>query len=183
MFALTPFVSLLLALALSVGSPVHPHNPKAIVLQGAAGKVTVTYFTVPFNEERLKDLKPGFVWHLGRAALETDVPLKSGDETISAGKYRINIVRGDSADDWSIQLESSARAVEAAAGQNDKIALATEPFKMVHDEHLSIIALSSGYATVKRGSTEPTDGMEIVLRLSFGDLHRQLPLKEVYEKK
>ena len=35
-------------------TPLHPHHPKSIVIGGAAGKVTISYFTVPFNAKHLK---------------------------------------------------------------------------------------------------------------------------------
>jgi hypothetical protein len=103
--------------------PVHPHLPKAIVVGGAAGKTTLLYFTVPYNPEHLKDLQPGFQWHLGFAQLETEVPLQVGSTTVASGKYKCDVRRGDSGDQWSLVLTNSEFANANFAWQRAKAGL------------------------------------------------------------
>ena len=76
------FTSLLALLAIAL-PPMHPHVPKAIVLQGAGGKTTLTYFTVPYNPEQVKTLPNGAEWHLGYANLEVGMPMELVIETLS----------------------------------------------------------------------------------------------------
>ena len=109
-------VTLLAASLLPLGStpPAHPHVPKAIVIGGAAGKVTVTYFTVPFNAEHLKDLKDGFVWHLGFAGLDTEVALQAGSTKIPKGRYGMTVKYAAGANGgegtWSARLVDASLA-------------------------------------------------------------------------
>ncbi len=208
----SPIFSVVLPVLMAV-SPViapHPHNPKGLVVGGAGGKVTVTYFTVPFNPDQLAKIKPGMSWHLGFAAFETEVPLRAGDSEIPAGKYKLN---GKLAKDgkWQIQLaswdlidaqsklrrarRSASNGSVAAADRvkelqatvealtekhKDGIVIAADDFKAEQDEHLTMTLINRGFNTVRRGSAEPKSGVEFSLRVSFGDLHRSIDITEVF---
>lgn len=200
---------LALALALAAVAVPHPHYPKAIKLHGAAGMLTVTYFTVDFNQVRLDEAKPGFDWHLGYAELATAVDLACGDVTVAKGAYKLNTRRGEGADTWSAVLvpkrlwtaqianRRAARAGEAAveeakaalevveaelktAGVPAEIVLPLAPFTAAEAEHLTLMGVHYGYATVERGSEQPAGGMECGVKISFGGLHRELKLVEAF---
>ena len=207
MFVIQPLVDLLVAFLPFL--PVHPHHPHAITMQGAAGQATVTYFTVPYNAEHLADLDSGFVWHLGFAGFNTEVPLKCGDISIPKASYKLNVIRGEGDDDWSVQLlpfdlyraemvfaraKRSGRNVEEASAALDSVkeklaeagiagalTLPTSSYDADSDEHLAMVSIFYGYSTLQRGSTEPRGGMKFDLRFGFGDLHKEVKLEEVYE--
>ena len=193
----------------------HPHVPKAIVLGGAAGKITCSYFTVPYNPEHLEGLKAGFRWHLGFAALDSEVPLTCGDVKIPPGKYKLDIRlvegKGDAAK-WEgvlklITLVTAESAVQRAGRQSNEakekaekalaelkakleaegkvgeVTLPTSVFQAASDEHLVMRVISDGFETVSRTSVEPKSGIEFTLRLGWGDLHRELTLKESFAKR
>jgi hypothetical protein len=203
---LAAFISL--AAAAAVPSP-HPHDPKAVKLQGAGGMVTVLYFTVQFNATHLTELKPGFDWHLGFAELNAAVDLRCGDARIAKGVYKLNARRGSSAGDWNAvlvpsRLWSARRAVARAqrvggdaeteakaalemveselreSGAPAETVLPLSEFQDTNAEHLAVVGLHYGYATTERGSDQPASGMECGIRVSFGDLHRELKLTEVF---
>lgn len=202
-----PVVSTLLQFALAAFPFVtaHPHVPKALVIGGAAGKVTVTYFTVPYNPERLRGLKPGFSWHLGFAALRTEVPLEIGDAVVPPGHYKLNAKLGENG--WNFELVDfqlaqaamraqfarGARAEQArqryeelkkrlaGTGRDKVLAVAAEDYRAGEDEHLSMLAVLEGFTTVRRFSEEPREGVAFVLRVGFGDLHRAFSVREKFE--
>lgn len=211
---LLPFVAVfsLAAAMAAVAVPSHPHNPKAIKLHGAAGLVTVLYFTVEFNPDRLTDLKPGFDWHLGYAELNTEVDLMCGEVKVPKGTYKLNTRRGEAADVWTSVLvpsrlwkargavrqaarrgaeaETEAKAalevVEAelkASGAAHEYELPFTEFAAAKAEHLEIVGIHSGYDTTARGSDAPAAGMQCSVRVSFGDLHHELKLTEVFVAK
>ena len=105
---LSPIFSVVLPVLMAVSPSIapHPHNPKGLVVGGAGGKVTVTYFTVPYNPDQLAKARPGMSWHLGFAAFETEVPLRAGDTDIPAGKYKLNSQLSEDGKEWHIQLTS-----------------------------------------------------------------------------
>jgi hypothetical protein len=207
MFATLTILELLFYAALATVG-VHPHEPKALVLQGAGGKLTVTYQTVPYNAERLRSIEPGFVWHLGFATLDTEVALRSGEVDVPAGRYSLGARRGEEGGDWEpvltpfelvraqAALRSAQRrgegieearaglaAIEVELGDRGvptSIPLESRPRSAPHDAHLEIAVLFGGYNTQTRGSVEPTGGMGLTLRIGFGDLHRDVPLVEVF---
>ncbi len=205
------FLQTLVALAaLALAVPYHPHNPKALKLHGAKGMVTVTYFTVPFNAEHLTALKPGFDWHLGYATLETQVELICGEQKVAPAKYKLNVRRGADKDAWTAvlvpaDLARAEGAVQRARRQGDdavkeaqgkldvlkaslqekgianETVLALTSFEAKADEHLTLVGIHHGYDAVARFSEEPAGGMHCSLRFSFGDLHRDLDLREVFD--
>jgi hypothetical protein len=188
---------------------VHPHHPKAIVVGGAAGKVTLTYFTVPYNGEQLeRNAKDGFSWHLGFAVLDSEVPLVAGQTAVPAGRWKWDVrCAGEPKDQrWDVQLVpfelwqarrarrgeakeaadqqlADARAKVMAAGLPEEVLLPTVAIQGAAAEHLTVGVMHSGYAAVERFSTKPQDGVELTVRMSFGSLHRELGLKEKFEVK
>ena len=186
----------------------HPHVPKALLVHGAAGKITVTYFTVPHNPEQVATLQAGRAWHLGFAALDTEVTLRSGQVQVPAGKYKLNVLRGEENDsEWRVELvpaelmalsrpsrrnESDEQKAEreqklaelkvqmTQRNQPERILLPLQTFAAANAEHLALEAVLQGYTTQRRNSIEPAGGVQLTLRMSFGDLHRSLALDEVY---
>lgn len=217
MFQLSPLADVLLGLLASfapslapLAKAVHPHNPKALIMQGAAGKATVTYFTVPYNPEHLKDLDAGFEWHLGFAGFQCETATKIGGVDVPAGRYKMGVVRGETADDWDLLLEpwdvfqaqrglqrarrggdveaaekalAEAKAALEEAGTPARIVAPTASVKGADAEHLEVVALFRGFDTAQMFSTTPAGGMSMTLRMDFGDLHREVEVVEVFEKK
>ncbi len=188
----------------------HPHHPKTLIMAGVNGKVTVQHITVPFNAEHLKDLQPGFSWHLGFAQLSTDIPLGFGDITVQPGKYKMDVHRGDKDDSWSVALypaelmrarwavrrasrqgEEAVQAAKtklaelqkelAAKGQKEYL-LPAESYAEEHQEHLILYSINRGYARKGRQDQEALTGMDCSLRLSFGDLHQEIRFIEQLPK-
>jgi hypothetical protein len=128
-------LAVLFPLAAALVPPAHPHHPKAVVVGGAGGKVTFLYFTVPHNPQRLADLQDGFQWHLGFAWLDSKIALQSGESTIPAGRYKLDVRRGASGDQWSAVLVDGewadasnavrrAKATLSRGGSEDDVAAA-----------------------------------------------------------
>lgn len=204
MTLVTWFVAFALAVAgswLAPGIP-HPHVPKAIVAAGAGGKVTVQWFTVPFNAEHLAKLDDGFEWHLGFASLTNEVPLLAGDVAIPAARWKLDVLRGAGADDWSVLLtpfelwqsrrtardnpavaEEIARLTKdlAERGVPERVVVPSVAFASDDAEHLAMELLLAGYTARARFSAEPAGGMDFALRLHFGTLHRSAAFTEVFE--
>jgi hypothetical protein len=162
----------------------HPHHPQAIKIGGVKGDILVTYTTMPYNPERLKELKPGFSWHLGYAQLKTDVPLNVGETKVPAGTYKFNSQLNKDGKAWTLELQNldlmqakgqvmraqrrgdeaavtkaqdNVKMVEAKlkkAGISAVIALPTSAFKAEDDEHLTIHAINRGWTTAGRRTTD-----------------------------
>ena len=183
-------------------TPLHPHHPKSIVIGGAAGKVTISYFTVPFNAKHLKGKPSGFEWHLGGAQLNTEVPLRVGDVDVPAGEYSLHARLGDQEGVWNFVLQNRevarelqqarrrARNSETARAKYEELkkeaakaslVLIAKDCKMAHEEHLNMLAINHGYIRTDRRSMDPAGGVEFSLRVSFGDLHRELKITEEFE--
>jgi hypothetical protein len=178
----------------------HPHVPKAIVLQGAGGKTTLTWFTVPYNADQVQSLPNGKDWHLGFAALDVGMPLRCGDTAIPVGSYKLNVRRDAQGEFSELQLVPVAllrarggrnqpadpaqlEAVQkdlAARGIPEHIDLPAAKFADGDAEHLEFLVLNRGFETVQRGSAEPKGGASFTLMATFGDLHRKLDLVEVF---
>ena len=164
---------------------------------------------MPYNPDHLASLKPGFDWHLGFATFETQVELTCGEQKVATGKYKLNVRRGDDKDAWSVVLvpfeltraengvrsarrngedavkeaQAALEAVRAdlkAKGTASETVLTITKFEAGNAEHLGMIGIHHGYDTVQRFSEEPASGMHCSLRVSFGDLHRELDLHEVF---
>lgn len=199
----SPFPSLATLLALAVPL-LHPHVPKAIVLQGAAGRTTLTYFTVPYNPEQVKTLPNGADWHLGYANLDVGVPMLSGSTAIPVGKYKLNVLhdqqgefsrfvlvptellaaaragRGQKADPTKLDAVKQALA---AKGIPERIELTAEKSDGKNAEHLGFAMRTEGYEAVARGSAEPKGGATFTIFADFGDLHRSFELVEQFAAK
>jgi hypothetical protein len=178
----------------------HPHVPKAIVLQGAGGKTTLTWFTIHFNPEQVKTLPNGATWHLGFAALDVGMPLRAGATPIPVGKYKLDVLRDAQGEFSELQLVpmellrargrrdqpadpaamEAAKKALAARGVPELIRLLAAKFDDPFAEHLEFFAITRGYETVERGSAEPKGGASFTLMATFGDLHRKVELVEVF---
>lgn len=202
-------IGFLLPLILAFPPLAHPHVPKALVMGGASGTVKVLYFTVPWNASHLAEVGPGFEWHLGYAVLATEVPLRVGDVELPAGSYDLDARLGQEEAQWDIvlhdrelrQLERTARRAERrgdteaaeearqrADARRQELGraaggwlLPARPFDAPEDEHLTMTAVLEGYRAAARWSDEPAGGIEFVLRVGFGDLHRQVRFEEDFE--
>jgi len=160
----------------------HPHHYQAIKIGGVKGNITLTYFTVPYNPEELKGRKPGFTWHLGGAALKTNVPLKVGDVNVPAGQHKLNCRLNKDGETWTLELQNgelvrAKRQIWRARRQGDEavakaretvkaleaklkedgvpanIALPTSTFKADDEEHMIMYAINRGWETTGRGRT------------------------------
>lgn len=170
-------ISSVLAVLLQVLAPFsasfeHPHHPQAIVVGGAAGSVTLMYMTVPFNADHLEGLEPGFDWHLGFPMVDTEVPLTVGDVQVPAGKYALNARLGEDEGAWDFVLKT----------REDEYVLPAKSFEAAHDEHLTMVIHHHGFNTTKRRTADPAGGVVFTLRVSFGDLHREVTITEAFEK-
>lgn len=197
-----PSLVLLLFASISLGLPVvHPHVPKAIVLQGAGGKATLTWFTVPYDKDQVATLPNGAEWHLGFATLDVAMPLASGKTVIPFAKYKLNALR-DGQGEFSqfVLIPSELMAARRAPrGQNpdqtkieavtkdlakrgipERIELEAAKSTGKDAEHLAFAVLNHGYEAVERGSATPKGGASFTLFADFGDLHRTLDLVEQY---
>jgi len=189
-------------LAAFPSTPPHPHHPKSIVIGGAAGKITVAYMTVPFNAEHLKGKEAGFEWHLGYAQLNTEVPLRIDEVDVPAGQYVLKARLGDAPGAWNFVLQDQkfsqqlqqarrrARNSDAARdayeelqkkAKESELLLVAHDFKNEDDEHLTMVAINHGYNRESMRSMEPGGGVEFSLRVSFGDLHREVKIAEEFE--
>jgi hypothetical protein len=195
---LFPSLAALLALAMPL---LHPHVPKAIVLQGAGGKTTLTYFTIPYNPEQVKTLPNGADWHLGYANLDVGMPMLAGTTRIPVGKYKFNVLRdpqgefskfvlvpaemlaasraprGQKADPAKVE---AAKKELAAKGIPERIEFAIEKADGKDAEHLVFAMMTEGYEAVARGSAEPKAGASFTIIANFGDLHRKVELVEEF---
>jgi hypothetical protein len=181
MFTPQLLVQVLAALLSSAAVPVpHPHYSKAIVMPGAGGKVTFTYFTVPYNAEHLKELKDGFVFGRGTVGMQSEVPLTIGGKTFPAGNYALTPVCGKTKDEWSLRIGAPRGRGRQAAEATEPVDVQMKSTKADHDEHLAVAVISNGFATARRGSTEPTGGVTGQIRIGFGDLHQIVALEEVF---
>ncbi|MFO1051486.1 MAG: hypothetical protein U1F36_04685 [Planctomycetota bacterium] len=195
------FQSIVALLALSFP---HPHVPKAIVMQGAGGKTTLMYFTVPYNPEQVKNLPNGTEWHLGYAALEVGMPMMAGTTRIPVGTYKFNVLhdaeggftkfvlvpadllaasrapRGQQPD---AQKLAAVKADLAAKGIPERIEFACETVPGKDAEHFGFAMMTEGYEATKRGSAEPKGGASFTLFANFGNLHRSAELVEEFPVK
>ena len=173
-----PFLPIVAGLALASVPPVsptpHPHFTRATIVAGVKGNLQVTYRTVPFNADNLKDLDPGFINNVGGAQMTTTMALTCGDVKVPAGTYRVNAQLGSDGKSWSIAL------TPPRGQEGDTLVLPSKAFSGAPQEHLMVSALSLGYLTETRGSTEAAEGVEGELRLSFGSMHAAAAFKEDY---
>lgn len=201
LLAQLPFLAAILSLSLPIA---HPHVPKAVVMQGAGGKATLTYFTVPHNAEQVKTLPNGAEWHLGFANLDVAMPLMAGTTRIPVAKYKLNVLH-DHQGEFSkfvlipSDLLAAGRAPRGqkpdpakqdavkkdlvARGIPERIELAADKFDSKNAEHLRFAVMTDGFEAVERGSAEPKSGASFVIFADFGDLHRKVELVEEFPVK
>lgn len=195
---LFPSLAALLALAMPL---LHPHVPKAIVLQGAGGKTTLTYFTIPYNPEQVKTLPNGADWHLGYANLDVGMPMLAGQTRIPVGKYKFNVLRDQQGEFSKFVLVPAEilAASRAPRGQKpdpakleavkQELAAKGIPARIEFDlekcdgklaEHFGFAMMTEGFETVARGSAEPKGGAAFTIIANFGDMHRKVELVEEF---
>ncbi|HEX5053275.1 MAG TPA: hypothetical protein VFZ65_15980 [Planctomycetota bacterium] len=201
MITLPSFAAMLLA-SLPLALPfLHPHVPKAIVVQGAGGKATLTWFTVPYNKDQVATLPNGAEWHLGFATLDVAMPLAAGKTVVPVAKYKLNVLR-DGQGEFSkfvlipTELIAARRAPRGQQPDQAKVdavkkdlasrsipeRLELEAAKSAGKdaEHLDFAILTRGFEAVERGSANPKGGVSFALFADFGDLHRTLELVEQF---
>ena len=167
-----PFLPIVAGLALA-SSPAHPHMTKATIVPGVKGKVVVTYLTVPYNPDNIKDLEPGFVFSAPAAQVKTDMALVAGNVKIPAGEYALKARLDDNGKTWSVML--------VPGGENAKpLILPSKPFAAAKTDSLLVSAVINGYLTESMGSTEAAGGVAGELRISFGDLHTGFAFVEAF---
>ena len=181
----------------------HPHNPKAVVLHGAGGKVaTLNWFTVPFNAEKVAGLTTSD-WHLGFAWLDVHQPLMVGKGTVPPHSYKFDVRRNDAGkfthlvltpkelDPWrrprgESRADQEARVARAreelrAKGIPTEVLIPVTERKGQPDaEHLEMVALTRGYARESSRSPRPTGGAAFELWLDFGPYHVSGAVGEVW---
>ncbi len=164
-----PILDLLLALVASVPA-VHPHNPMAITFSGAQGKATLSVRTLPFNPDTVA-AGGNFSW-LG--AITSEMDLMVGDVNVPAGAYSLNVPAAAGS--------AFTEAVFAVRG-GDSITVPITAFEAPEREHkdLEVVLINKGFTTTGMRSTTPSAGATFVMKLSFGDINRQLELKEVFK--
>ena len=158
----------------------HPHYTKVIVMPGAGGNVSFTYFTVPFNAEHLKGLEAGFAFGRGSVGMESEVPLTIGGKTFPAGTYALTPVRGEASDEWSLRVGPPRRRGQQATEATEPVEVPMKATKSDHSEHYAVAVISEGFATTGRRSKEPKTGVTGQLRIGFGDLHQIVAFAEVF---
>ncbi|MCB9872437.1 MAG: hypothetical protein H6836_03890 [Planctomycetes bacterium] len=187
--------------------PRHPHHPKKTIVTGVHGKVTLSWFTVPFNAQKAKELEPGYEWNRG-FRLVTEVPLQCGGVTLKAGSYGLGFRLGKDGS-WSTVLHDASgqkvrgelrgltrrmRQVERGSaeatelrkkieGLRSQVAAAThvlpsKKFAGEHAEHLTLYAINYGITLKDRRDATPVSGVEAEVRVSFGDLHTSFRVLE-----
>ena len=116
--------------------------------------------------------RSGTDWYLGFAELNTKMDMTSGSVKIPAAAYQVN-VRRDADGGFT-------KAVLKREGGDD-IVLPLSTYEAPEDEHLTFRVMNHGYISAAMRSTEPASGAEFTIMMSFGDLHRKLDLKEVFD--
>jgi hypothetical protein len=93
----------LMAVGFAGVAAAHPHFKKTVTASLPGAEVTITYNTVPANEEHARTAKVGDLLRPGRASLKLGAELKVGKATVPAGDYTIGVIKnGDK--DWTLAL-------------------------------------------------------------------------------
>jgi hypothetical protein len=137
----------------------HPHFRKTVSANMKGLDLKLQYTTLPYNELRLKEVTPGFVFHCGRAKLTVEGETSSANNKIVAGGYLVR-AQAKSLDEWTLYL-----IPEAAAGDPSKpdlskgLALETNTLTKQSDNAHLDLNLTGGHG--------PTNG-KLVLSVAFG---------------
>ena len=196
---MTPLLSALLALFLVPSVVPHPHVPKVLTVQGAAGELSFRYFTVPYSQEQFDNanMTEGDSWHLGFASVRSEVAFTFGGAEVPAGTYKLDGVQGETQDDWSLRL-TPFELMRARRGGEEAIAAATAELEERGvkaeyridarvelsnqiEEHLDFEVGLRGYRAADIRSFEPTGGVTGNFRLSFGKWRLQAAFAETFE--
>ncbi|MEO0477914.1 MAG: hypothetical protein AAF196_00395 [Planctomycetota bacterium] len=196
-----PLLNALLALFLVPAVVPHPHVPKVLTVQGAAGELSFRYFTVPYSQEQFDNanMGEGDSWHLGFASVKSEVPFSFGGAEVPAGTFKLDAVHGETADDWSLRLvpfemmRAQRGGEEAMAEAKKKLAeMGLEPEYRIDthvetsnqvEEHLDFEVGLRGYRAVDIRSFEPDGGVTGNFRLAFGKWRLSAAFAETFEPK
>ena len=183
--------------------PAHPHHPKMTQMACVNGKISLSWFTVPFNAEQVaKNKRPNYLWNRG-FTFETSVALTCGDVSVPVGSYALGFQLDAEAKDWGVillpsegvnlkrQLRNAKRRgndtaqIEARLAEFKKkgltdIALPCAKFAGAHAEHMAISLINNGYQVSGRRDPKAASGVDGEFRVSFGDLHTSFKFEEVF---
>jgi ABC-type Fe3+-hydroxamate transport system substrate-binding protein len=138
----------------------HPHINKSVTAKLTGAEATVTYNTVPANEERVKKAAVGDFLNPRSPKLKLSAEVKAGSVTIPAGDYTVGAIKnGDK--DFTLALYPGTPPRGGAPDMSKMIKLDSQ-FDTAHGkaEHLTI-DISPG--------TGKLEG-KVVLILHFGTL-------------
>lgn len=182
----------------------HPHYPKMTEMACVNGKLSISWFTVPFNPEQVaKNKRPNYLWNRG-FTLKTNVALTSGEVSVPAGEYALGFQLDSKAENWGVvllpaegprlqrQLRNARRRGGDTAGIEAKLAafkkkglenltLPCTVFEAKHAEHMSMSLTSNGYRVTGRRNPQPASGVDGEFRVSFGNLHTSFKFQEVFK--
>jgi len=209
--AMLPIFGLLAASALGeppagllTDPPAHPHHPKMTQMACVHGKISLSWFTVPFNAEQVaKNKRPNYLWSRG-FTLDTSVALTCGGATVPVGKYALGFQLDSEAQDWGVvlipeegvqlqrQLRNAKRrgkdtaAIEARLAAFKKkgaktVSIPSATFAGARAEHMEISLINYGYQVSGRRDPQPASGVHGEFRVSFGDLHTSFKFHEVFK--
>ncbi len=146
------------AIALSA----HPHFRKTVVAKLPDLEIKLEYITYPWNPAHLSEVKEGFVFSCGNAAVEFSKPVKIGSQELPAGKYLLR-ARAKDVDHWTLVLLPPPPDRNTPPDMSKAVELATKTLTgRPVNEHLSL-DIAPGHGD--------TDGKALFV-LSWGD--RQL---------
>lgn len=206
-----PFLTLLGVLLFPVFASdpvVHPHVPKVVGVNGAAGSIQFRYFTVPYNPKHLEGLEEGTSWHLGFAQVVSEVPFLFGHEKVPAGKYKLDAVRGATNGDWNLRvipldlwMAKRTRRTTDGRTREELVAEKLEELKQKGiaesyeirslsrfdtkadpEQHadLGFEVATTGYVAKDRRTWEPHSGVTGKFRIEFGAIHVETLFTELY---
>ena len=153
-------LALSLFLAATTWMAAHPHINKSITAKLTGAEATVTYNTVPANEDRVKKAAAGEFLNPRNPKLKLSAEVKAGNVTIPAGEYTVGVIK-NSDKDFTMALYPGTPPRGGAPDMSKMIKLASQ-FDTAHGkaEHLTI-DISPG--------TGKFEG-KVVLILHFGTL-------------
>lgn len=87
-----------LVLAATTWMTAHPHINKSITAKLTGAEATVTYNTVPANEDRVKKAAVGEFLNPRNPKLKLSAEVKAGSVTMAAGEYTIGVIKNGDKD-------------------------------------------------------------------------------------
>ncbi len=152
-------ISIALLLALAGGVLAHPHFNKSVEISMTGLDLKLSYFTLPYNPERLEGIKEGFVFHCGNAALTVTGEIMVGGKKLLEGRYFVR-AKAVSADEWTLILIPEAEAGDPKNPDVSKgIAMETKSYTDQAELHHLDLNLAGGHGS--------TDG-KLLVTVAFG---------------